>query len=68
MRGHAEGSEVNSPLGRPNCQSEAGLTKWARLVDTLGELYELLERYAPTWYTRQHHERAESALQLVKKS
>jgi hypothetical protein len=36
-------------------------------TDVLAELYELLEKYAPTWYTQNHHEKAESALRLVKK-
>jgi hypothetical protein len=32
------------------------------------ELFELLEEYAPTWYTEQHHERAFSALRVLKNS
>ena len=39
----------------------------ARVTDVLAELYELLEKHAPTWYTQHHHEKAESALRLVKK-
>jgi hypothetical protein len=39
----------------------------ARAADVLAELYELLEKYAPTWYTQHHHEKAESTLRLVKK-
>jgi hypothetical protein len=39
-----------------------------RATDALAELYELLEKYAPTWYTQSHHEKAESALRLVKKA
>ena len=34
--------------------------------DALAELYGLLEGYAPTWYTFDHHERAESALRSMK--
>jgi hypothetical protein len=41
--------------------------KLARATDALAELYELLEKYAPTWYTQRHHEKAASALRLVKK-
>ena len=32
------------------------------LVNALLELYNLLEEYAPTWYTQEHHDRAEAAL------
>ena len=39
----------------------------AQATDMLAELYELLEKYAPTWYTQHHHEKAESTLRLVKK-
>jgi hypothetical protein len=39
----------------------------ARAADVLAELYELLEKYAPTWYTQHHHEKADSVLRLLKK-
>lgn len=39
-----------------------------QLADALEELYELLEEYGPSWYTQEHREKAESALQLLKKS
>ncbi len=45
-----------------NYQSEAELDR-ARLVEALAELHNLLEEYAPTWYTQEHHEKAMSALQ-----
>jgi len=35
-----------------------------QVADALAQLYDLLEQYAPVWYTREHHERAESALRL----
>lgn len=38
----------------------------ARLVDALRKLYDLLEEYAPSWYSPEHHERAESALLSAK--
>ncbi|HLV86406.1 MAG TPA: hypothetical protein VKV39_05465 [Candidatus Sulfotelmatobacter sp.] len=34
----------------------------ARLVDALTELHHLLEEYAPSWYTQQHHAKTELAL------
>ncbi len=38
-----------------------------QLAEALAESFGLLEGYAPTWYTFDHHERAESALQSMKK-
>jgi hypothetical protein len=31
------------------------------------ELHDLLERYAPPWYSQQLHDKAESALRLLEK-
>jgi hypothetical protein len=42
-------------------KSEAELDR-ARLVGVLSELQDLLEQYAPTWYTEEHHEKAMAAL------
>lgn len=39
----------------------------AGLADVLRELHDLLEEYAPSWYTHEHHEKAESALRSAKK-
>ena len=38
-----------------------------RLVEALSELRNLLEEYAPSWYTEKHHRKAESALHPKKK-
>ena len=32
------------------------------------ELFELLEEYAPSWYTEQHHQRALTAWRILQKS
>jgi hypothetical protein len=37
----------------------------ALLIEALSELYNLLEHYAPAWYTQAHHEKAEAALRAV---
>ena len=37
------------------------------LVDALSELRNLLEEYAPSWYTEKHHRKTESALHPKKK-
>jgi len=37
-------------------------------VEALADLYELLEEYAPTWYTEEMHHRAEAALRVLRDS
>ena len=49
----------------PDYGSEAPLDR-TRLIDALSELYDLLEKYAPAWYTEAHHAKAEFALHRVK--
>jgi len=61
-----ERSDARSFPRHPNEVLEVKL-QLTRATDVLAELYELLEKYAPTWYTQRHHEKAESALRLVKK-
>ena len=36
------------------------------LREALKMLYDLLEAYAPAWYTEEHHDKAEAALRSVK--
>jgi hypothetical protein len=36
------------------------------LQEALETLYELLEAYAPVWYTEEHHDKATAALRSVK--
>ena len=38
----------------------------ARLVEALSDLHNLLEEYAPAWYTEEHHRKVESALHPTK--
>lgn len=38
-----------------------------RLVRALTQLYQLLEEYAPSWYTREAHDIATAALKAVNK-
>ena len=37
-----------------------------QIIQTLTELYELLEEYAPSWYTQEHHDAAQAALNALK--
>ena len=36
------------------------------LREVLKMLYDLLEDYAPSWYTEEYHDKAEAALRIVK--
>jgi hypothetical protein len=36
------------------------------VIEALADLYHLLENYAPSWYGKEHHEKAAAALFAVK--
>jgi hypothetical protein len=36
------------------------------VIEALADLYYLLENYAPSWYRKEHHEKAAAALSAVK--
>ena len=38
-----------------------------RLREALSDLYQLLEEYAPSWYTEQYREKAQAALRYAEK-
>ena len=40
----------------------------AGVAEVLRELFNLLEQYAPTWYTEEHHNRAVGALRVLEAS
>ncbi|HLV85377.1 MAG TPA: hypothetical protein VKV39_00265 [Candidatus Sulfotelmatobacter sp.] len=48
---------ANVPAERPELVKE--------LTEVIYELRDLLEEYAPSWYSLEHHTRVESALQRV---
>jgi len=62
---HSEQLDVSFPK-QMNEASEMRL-QLRQLANALAEVYELLEDYAPTWYTSHHQERVESALRAAKK-
>jgi len=63
---HSEPLDVSSFPKQMNEASEMRL-QLRHLANALAEVYELLEEYAPTWYTLRHQERVESALRSAKK-
>jgi hypothetical protein len=36
------------------------------VIEALADLYYLLENYAPSWYRKEHHEKAAAALSAIK--
>jgi hypothetical protein len=45
-----------------NCEARKLGDNEAKLKAALEMLFELLEAYAPTWYTEEHHDKAAAAL------
>jgi hypothetical protein len=53
----------------PRSGGEKSLDSESKIVaEALLELFELLEEYAPIWYTEQHHQRALTAWRILQKS
>ena len=53
----------------PRSEGEKSLDSQFRIVaEAFSELFELLEEYAPIWYTEQHHQRALTARRILQKS
>ena len=56
------GSEFQKRRGRLREKSDALQPQLASVVEAFRELFDLLEEYAPPWYTEEHHNRAVAAL------
>jgi hypothetical protein len=52
----------------PQADADDGATEVSKVREALKMLYDLLEAYAPAWYTREYHDKAEAALRLGEKS
>ena len=69
------GSNGNRALKSKNSTGSSQLVNYkfegeldrGRLVEALSELHDLLEEYAPYWYTEEHHEKAMAALHPLRK-
>jgi len=64
--GRSEQSDVNSPPHRLNATTEMDL-QLAQLANAFADLYQLLEQYAPVWYTEEQHDKAKWALGSLKR-
>jgi hypothetical protein len=61
---------LRTRLNRSQRISDGEFRTKARLVQVskaLAELYELIEKYSPVFYTKRHHDHATAALRLVGK-
>ena len=63
----SKGSQVTNSNLRPTRSGSSHVELNERLANTVNELYQLLELYAPAWYTEELHEKAESALRTMGK-
>jgi len=64
---------VDTQPSRKRAQSHAKKedpteSEFRTVADALMELFELLEEYAPAWYTEEHHNRAVAALRILMKA
>jgi hypothetical protein len=62
MSTSAIGSKQEQLLKSGSALSGLAQTNSLRLVQALYDLYQLLEEYAPSWYTDEHRQKAEAAL------
>jgi len=60
-------SEFESSEGQRE-KSAALRIELAGAAEVLRELFNLLEQYAPAWYTEKHHNRAVAALRVLEES
>jgi hypothetical protein len=59
------GSEFQERRGRLREKSDALQPQLASVIEAFRELFNLLEEYAPPWYTEEHHNRAVAALRAL---
>jgi len=61
-------SELDESSEGQREKSAALRIELAGVGEVLRELFNLLEQYAPTWYTAEHHNRAVAALRVLEAS
>jgi len=61
-------SELDESSERQRETSVALRIELAGVAEVLREFFNLLEQYAPTWYTAEHHNRAVGALRVLEAS
>jgi hypothetical protein len=49
----------------PEFGTKHGVAEVMKLREALKTLYDLLEVHAPSWYTQEHHDKAETALRFA---
>jgi hypothetical protein len=63
----AKAHEHSTRLAQETSSSADDRIDRQRLIDALANLHRLLEEYAPSWYTQEHHEKAALALHSAEK-
>jgi len=66
----------DSESGETGCRPDGGYreksaviqAQLAYVAEVFGELFKLMEEYAPAWYTEEHYKRAASALRVLEES
>ena len=51
-------------MTRRRSQNEQATDDHQKTVTALGTVFDLLENYAPAWYTEEHHDLASEALKI----
>jgi hypothetical protein len=57
--------EFDEMSSGPRQKSDASKTQLSFVAEAFLELFKLLERYAPVWYTEEHHKQAAAALRAL---
>jgi len=61
-------SELQEGSGGRGKEVDAFKKQSGYVAEVLRELIDLLEQYAPMWYTEEHHKRAMAALRVLEES
>ena len=57
--------EFDEMSSGPRQKSDASKTQLSFVAEAFLELFKLLERYAPVWYTEEHHKQAAAAFRAL---
>jgi len=61
-------SESDEVTGSHRQPSDASPAQLESIAEAFRELFNLLEEYAPVWYTEEHHNKAVAALRVLEEA
>jgi hypothetical protein len=61
-------SESDEVTGSHREQSDTSPAQLESIAEAFRELFNLLEEYAPVWYTEEHHNKAVAALRVLEEA